>query len=233
MLFIPSPLKSRESSKIGSSGVPRGVEIIDHEPIDASALLKKSESIPDGVERVRRRGRELGADLHRVRSAPRPLAERKQAMREQVAGWVEAGRPNVSASIALGDDVEFETESQQVDVHSDPRTLGFVEMPNTVAMLAWLDPDRMIARLDQELTEEAGNDADALTDVDRQKAEAEIQSDMLECERTEVGLIQLAETQGLNIGYRPDTHPQALLGVQLVTQGRPTLLSLVSNVVGK
>lgn len=156
-------------------------------------------------------------------------------MREQVAGWVEAGRPNVSGSISNGSDVMFETERVTVDVHSEPRSLGFFEAPNLIATLAWFDPDRMIARLDEELTEEAGSYTEALTDVDRQKAEAEVLGDLLECERTEVGLIELAATRGTNISYRSDTNPQALLAVQLVMQGqaRPSMLSLVTKAIGK
>jgi hypothetical protein len=201
-------------------GVPRGVAIIDHEPIDALALQKKNESLLDTVERIQRRGRELAADLHRTRCAPHPSAERKAAMRLQVAGWAEAGAPDTSASVALGGDIEFPTETQQLDIHSDPRSLGFLEMTNVVQTLAWLLPDQMVTALEREIDAEAGADVKAaLSDADRQMQETTILADLLANDRLEVTAIELAAKQNITIDYRAETSPLALLGVSLITRG--------------
>jgi hypothetical protein len=84
--------------------------------------------------------------------------------------------------------------STQVDVYSAPRTLGFFEQRDALALLAWFDKDRLIARLDAALDEEA-DDAIALNDVDRAKQEATILGDIVSNDRNEVALIELAAKQ--------------------------------------
>ena len=49
-----------------------------------SNSLQKRETLPDAVERCRRRIRELDADLHRVASAPWPSAETKRRARAEI-----------------------------------------------------------------------------------------------------------------------------------------------------
>jgi hypothetical protein len=50
----------------------------------AGTKLAKGESILDGIQRLRRRGRELKADLSRIQSAPYPSSYAKQKMRTQI-----------------------------------------------------------------------------------------------------------------------------------------------------
>jgi len=49
--------------------------------------LLKGESITDAIERIRHRGRELKADLHRIRSAPYPSEHARAKMRQQLAAY--------------------------------------------------------------------------------------------------------------------------------------------------
>jgi hypothetical protein len=64
------------------SGRPGGttLEAVEIEP----PKLLKGESLLDAISRLRHRGRELQADLHRIRSAPFPSSHAKARMREQV-----------------------------------------------------------------------------------------------------------------------------------------------------
>ena len=53
--------------------------------------LNKGETVLDAIERLRRRGRELKADLHRIASAPYPSSYAKQRMRAADRGTGDAG----------------------------------------------------------------------------------------------------------------------------------------------
>ncbi|MET4037575.1 hypothetical protein ABIB94_008863 [Bradyrhizobium sp. JR7.2] len=61
-----------------------------------------------------------------------------------------------------------------------------------------------------------------MTHEARQKAEAEVQGDLLAVERDECALVWTAQAQGLPIEHRGgDLSPLALLGVRLITAPRP------------
>ena len=58
--------------------------------------LAKGETVLDGVERLRRRGRELRADQHRIATAPFPSSHCKQRMREMVEQLALRGTPSMA-----------------------------------------------------------------------------------------------------------------------------------------
>jgi hypothetical protein len=58
--------------------------------------LPKSESITDGIERLRRRERELKSDLHRIRSATFPSSLAKAKVRAEIEALAVRGAPSVS-----------------------------------------------------------------------------------------------------------------------------------------
>jgi hypothetical protein len=67
-------------------GVPGNckLEAVEVEP----PKLNKGETVIDGIERLRRRCRELRADLHRIASAPYPSSHAKARMKAQIeAHW--------------------------------------------------------------------------------------------------------------------------------------------------
>ena len=66
---------------------PPGV-LEDHETPEPK--LNKGESLTDAIERIRRRVRELKADLHRIQSAPFPASHCKQRVREMIEATVGA-----------------------------------------------------------------------------------------------------------------------------------------------
>jgi hypothetical protein len=64
--------------------------------------LGKGETVLDAIERLRRRGRELRASLHAIRSAPHPSTHARAQMRQQIAELAARGRPSVSGSARAG-----------------------------------------------------------------------------------------------------------------------------------
>ena len=71
--------------------------------------------------------------------------------------------------------------------------------------------------------DEVADDQAALSQQQREEAEAQIMADALMIERAECSVIWHAEAKGEVIDFRADTSPQALLGVRLVT-GPPLML---------
>jgi hypothetical protein len=83
---------------------------------------------------------------------------------------------------------------------------------DSVAMLAWLHRDAMIASIKREIAAAADDDS-ALSDADRETALAQIKRDKLATEREDVALVNLANSQGGRVLFRGDTDPRALLGL--------------------
>lgn len=198
-----------------TSGRPGGTALAPFE--GPSPVLKNGENVTDTIESRRRRLRELAADLHRVRSAPYPSSLAKAKMRQQIEAMADQGAPNVLGMIEGGTPIEFPTKQVPALVYnSTPGAVVAPMIPDANGLVAWLFRDQLIKALDKEIAD-CADDAAALTDEQRQKQEAVILSDTLAVEREEVGLIDLAATQGNSIQYRADTSPLAVLGLTLVT----------------
>jgi hypothetical protein len=185
--------------------------------------LNKGETIIEAVERFRRRVRELKADLHRIQSAPFPSTHAKTKMRAQIEALAQRGAPDVTNLIEHEDgEIIWPTLRLRVDVlNAQPGAgaVAFVEIPDTVGMTAWRHKSEWIAELDAEINTEADDPA-ALTHEARQKAEAEVQADLLEAKRTEAALVFAAWEHGLACEHRSDINPVALLGLRLTTAPR-------------
>ena len=185
--------------------------------------LLKGETVLDAIERLRRRVRELRADLHRIASAPYPSSYCKQRMRAQIEALAMQGAPSVSRLVELDGPVEFQTQQVQSQVYNAQAAVAFAEVPDAVALVAWLHKDALIAALDREIASEADDKA-ALSHEAREKAEAEVMGDLLAVERDECALVWQAQAQGLPVEHRADISPLALLGVKLVTTPRADAL---------
>ncbi len=190
------------------------------EEFDGPELKLKAESIADAIERLRRRGRELKADIHRIQSAPFPSSYAKAQMRAQIEALAMLGAPDVADLIEHARKIVFQTQRLQSSVYNTEKpAIAFAEVSDAVALLAWLHRDAMIKRLDAEIDAEA-DDAAALTHEQRQQREAEVIGDILVVERDEAALVWSAMAQGLPVEHRADINPVALLGVRLITQPR-------------
>ncbi|UPT87969.1 hypothetical protein HAP41_0000002070 [Bradyrhizobium barranii subsp. apii] len=199
-------------------GRPHGttLEEIETEP----PKLNKGEDVLSGIERFRRRVRELRADLHRIASAPYPSSHAKAKMRAQVEALAQRGAPSVSRLVELDGPVDFQMQSLTSEVHAERRSLAFTETADALALVAWLHRDALIAALDREISTEADDKA-ALSHEARQVAASEAQGDLIDIERQEAELVASAQIAGLPIEHRGDINPLALLGLRLITAPRP------------
>jgi hypothetical protein len=202
---------------VTSGGVPVGcvVEPVEDAPI--SELLKKGETINDGVDRYRNRLREFRADAHRVRSSAFPSADVKAKFRQQISQLAETGRPDVDAAIEHFQPVSFAMTTLQSMVHnSEAPAIGFTETIDALGLVCFLFGDQVIARVEAEI-DQAADDKSALSEVERQNRLATIMVDALAIERLECALIFAAEAKGEVIDFRADTSAQSVLGVRLIT----------------
>ncbi|MGY4254585.1 hypothetical protein ACVI1L_001653 [Bradyrhizobium sp. USDA 4516] len=177
-------------------------------------------NILDAIEGRRRRLRELQADLQRTRCSPWPSSLARQKMRADIEALAETGRPNASAAIEHNSSIGWPTAQHRVDVHNSPGAVGFAQMPDTLALFAWLHRDALIAALDREI-DECADDDEALTAEQRREREIEIERDMLATAREEVALINLAKKQGVPADHRVDCSPLAILQIEWVTAPPP------------
>jgi hypothetical protein len=195
----------------------RGTVLDDETP---APKLLKNETLMDAIERLRRRGRELVADLHRVQSAPYPSAHAKQRARAEVEALAARGAISVDRLLEHDAPLEFPTTLLRSDVvRSAAPALAFGEVPDVLGVVAWLHRDALIKRLDAEIDAEA-DDKEALSHADRQKRSAEVLSDLLEVERHEASLVWRAQSERLPAEHRADCDPRAILGVVLANAPR-------------
>ena len=188
--------------------------------------LNKGEDNLSAIERLRRRGRELQAGLHSVRSAPYPSAHAKRRVREMIEQLAQRGEPNVAGLIEHGDcriEQLFPKMLARADVHNaGPKAAGcaaYFELVDPTALAAALLKDAMVKWFDALIDAEADDKA-ALTHEQRQQAEAEIQGDLLAIERDECALVWQAQAQNLPCEHRHDVSVLALLSIALVTAPR-------------
>ena len=199
-------------------GRPHGT-VLEAVEVEPPKPAKGESGLLDQIEKRRRMVREARADLHRIASAPYPSSYAKAKMRSQVEALAARGAPDLSRLIELDGPVEFQTQRVQSEVIAEQRGLAFAQVPDTLALVAWLHRDALIKKLDEEIASEADDKA-ALTHQARQERSAEVMSDLLAVERDESALVWTAQAQGALIEHRPDISPLALLGVALVTAPR-------------
>ena len=134
------------------------------------------------------------------------------------------GAPSVSALVEHDGKIEFQARSIRSEARgAEQRALAFAEVPDTLALVAWLHKDALIAALDREIATEA-DDGAALTHEQRQQAESEVMGDLLDIERQEASLTWSAIEQDLPCEFRADCSPIAILGLRLVTTPRADAL---------
>lgn len=196
-------------------GRPPGTALEDYEA--EPVKLNKGEGILDGIERLRRRGRELKADLHRISSSPFPSSYCKQRMREQIEALAARGAPDIANLIEHDRSVIWPTQNVRSQVYNtEVPSFASAELPDTLALFAWMHRDALIAALDREIDAES-DDKSALSHEARQKAEAVVMGDLLAVERDEAALVWSAQSQSLPVEHRSDCDPRAILQIRLIT----------------
>ncbi len=197
------------------NGVPPGVVLEDVE--DKPPQLLKNENLLDGILRLQRRGRELKADLHRIRSTPYPSAHARAKIRQEVEALAQVGTPSVSDVIE--NDRKLVWPMQRVQgtiINAQVPSFAVTEVPDVLGLFAFVHKTALLASLDALVSEEADDDA-ALSHEERQQQEAEVMADLLSTECDEAALIWSAMAQGLPATHRVDCAPAAILQCRLIT----------------
>ncbi|BAV45288.1 Uncharacterized protein MLTONO_0385 [Mesorhizobium loti] len=169
------------------------------------------------IERKRADIVALKQDLSAVRTAPVPKSIRKQEARNLVAGLSKAGAPTIGRDRRLN--VSFPSDLMSVTtIGVDPTGtniagVGQLRVPSTLAMMAWLYPDAMVAALERTIDALPGDDSAALDDDTRAEKQTDIKAQILSAERDEETLIRGAHAAGLDVLRRADADPRAILGV--------------------
>jgi hypothetical protein len=183
------------------AGLPANVAFEVIEP--PAFQLKDGETVTSAVERARSIIVATQREADRVRNAALPVETIKAHASDYVNKLVERGRPSI---------------------HCDHNTAFSVSIPShgwtvkspVMEMLAWLDPQRLLARIHAEI------EADAAASMDQLRLSSTERSELLkvltetldDAERQEEELITRAADAGTDIPRRPDASPAAILGVK-------------------
>jgi hypothetical protein len=126
-----------------------------------------------GCRQVARSDEEARSDLDRIASARYPAKHVKARMREAIEALAQHGR-DVSMMVEHDGGLIWPMTSLRSDaMGAEQRALAFAEVPDAVALVAWLHKDALIKRLDAEIDTESDDPA-SLSHEAREKAEAEV-----------------------------------------------------------
>ncbi|WP_166299780.1 hypothetical protein [Bradyrhizobium sp. 2S1] len=201
-------------------GIPTDcvLDVVSDAPV--AELLKKNETLSDGVERYRLRQRECDADAHRVRSQQWPVSVGEADAVDLIARRGDAGRPNLENAIEHGQPISFATTRLSGLVHNvDARgAIAFIESEDAIGLICWLFGPELLKKISGGFREIA--DGDALDERQRAEMLATISADRLAAERAECSLIWAAAERGEILDFRADTTPMCAIGVALRTVPR-------------
>jgi hypothetical protein len=157
------------------------------------------------LARVRSRIVDLRSERARIEASPLDRATIEKAVRAQVADLAKSIQIRVSGERG---DAAFRIEMTAM--------AGGWHTPNSLEVLAWMDPEALTARL---LT--SYSSGDGMTAQDKAENSQRIQRELLQSEREEEDLIEAARVAGVLVQRRDDADPRAILGV-VEASSRPT-----------
>lgn len=163
---------------------------------------RKDETLPAAIARTRDEINDAQQELRVVRTAPLPKADLKVKAAAYVQGLVERGRPKISA----GNDGVFKVSFE------DRNSYVASSCASMATLLAWLHPDEMTARLEQEIDALPENKS-ALTAQDKEARVSELKANLDALERMEEALVEAAIAEGIDVMRRSNASPLAVLGV--------------------
>lgn len=158
----------------------------------------KGESLPSAIHRIRIEIGTVRSDIQTVHRAMPRLQDIKANIRKRVEALAKENKPTMSITHD-GFDFRFERGS-------------FTLKPNITGILAWLDPEPLIRRLEQDV-EAMPTPALALSQVQKAKRLTELSEQLDELERDEEALVEATLDQDQPATRRPDASPAAILGV--------------------
>lgn len=158
-------------------GRPHGTVLEDYQ--NEPPKLNKGESLIDGIDRVRRAGRQIKASINTIQSSCFPRSYCKQRAHEQVEQLAIRGAISVSRLVEHDGDIEFPTMQVTSAVYNvGGGAVAYHEAVDVVGLMAFLHKSALIAALDREIDAE-GDDAGSLSHEDRQRRDSEAQGDLL------------------------------------------------------
>jgi hypothetical protein len=202
-------------------GLPGGtaLEAVDVKPPKPT---KGETGLLDQIESRRAKVRDLRAELRRIESAPYPSAHAKAKCRAAVEALAQRCVVDVGRVVAHDGEIVWPTQVLRAQVFNSKEPIYIsTEVPDTLALFAWLNREALIKRLDVEVAAIADDKA-ALTPEVRQQSEAKVLDDLLSVERDESALVWLAQEQGLPAEHRGDCAALAILQCRLITAPRAT-----------
>jgi hypothetical protein len=167
----------------------RGVALAPAPPLTVVPLA--GEKLHDAVERLRGEIAATKLELAGVRSAPLPQADQREIVAQWVMQRARAGRPSVDV------------------LPNGTARIGWSEGATAPALLAWIDPQRLIDALVGELPEARG----AISAQERNSAASRLADQLDALERQEAALLEYAHENGIEILPRVDMSASAFLGV--------------------
>lgn len=160
----------------------------------------KGESRFDAVNRIREDVRIAKSDVRKLHHAGPRAADLKRAAKNYVSGLANAGRPTITGTYEKFD-LTFDSGNS-------------VTGPSIRSILAWLAPDVLLKRLEDEIDARPVPTL-ALSLRERNERLAVAEEKLLDFEREEEALIEAAYDEGEQITRRYDADPRAVLGVQI------------------
>src|SRR5262249_34559469 len=146
----------------------RGAQLVDF--VGPEPVLRKNETPAQAVERCRRRGRQLEADIQKIQAAPHPSALRKEAARAQIAAWAERARLGALSSVDHGEDLTPPTAAVEILAFGLPRgALVTATTFDALGLIARMFGDRLYEVACEEI-DAVADDAAALDPRARKEA---------------------------------------------------------------
>lgn len=184
----------------------------------AAAPAGRARKASEGdISRQREAVAALKAELADVRAAPIPSKEAKKSASDLVLDLADRGAPKLFDLAAGVFRIEFPTFRRDVETHGRAGDVivsarGSTNVVDPLALLAWLDPQKMIDALARDI-DEIADDSTALDSATRAMREDEIEKKILAAEREEEALVEQALAAGLKVSRRLDADPRAILGI--------------------
>ncbi|RWN95183.1 MAG: hypothetical protein EOS05_10315 [Mesorhizobium sp.] len=182
---------------------------------------KRTDKLLASIEAIRSTIATLKADRRDILMAPQPSSQALAFAKEWVAQKAEAGRPRLFGILDGGSsNIDFPAPRLHVEAtvavnggqqHGVARgyAAGAVD---AVALQCWMNPDAVLAALERDIAEIA-EDARALDPATRAFKDDEVSKQILDAEREEEALIELALADNLAVTRRADADVRAILGL--------------------
>lgn len=178
-----------------------GFKLIDAKPGKLPEISEQG--FQSSVGEIRHNIGELDKKLRQMAHISPTKAEKHEAARRFVDGLVQKAKPTIRVSHGRKFDLTFGVANAMMS-----------KAEVATAILAWVSPEQFLARVIETLDVEHAGPAMKADEVT--KAMAAMRAELLELERREEAVIELASKHDMFLARRPTSSPLAVLGLDLV-----------------